>query len=90
MKRPVQLVKYIVNEAPLEVCLPRGTAVESEVKRSQSSRNCSLDMCHTFFFLNVEEKHPYTHQYDEQTSPKPKALKVFYFCYRKRKKKKKL
>lgn len=54
----------------------RGTAVEW-VKRSQS-RNCSLNMCHT---LKCRGKHPYTHQYDEQKSPKPKLWSL-YFCYR--------
>lgn len=51
------------------------------VKRSQS-RNCSLNMCHT---LKCGGKHPYTHQYDEQKSPKPKLWSL-YFCYRERKK----
>lgn len=54
----------------------RGTTVEW-VKRSQS-RNCSLNMCHT---LKCRGKHPYTHQYDEQKSPKPKLWSL-YFCYR--------
>lgn len=54
----------------------RGSTVEW-VKRSQS-RNCSLNMCHT---LKCRGKHPYTHQYDEQKSPKPKLWSL-YFCYR--------
>lgn len=54
----------------------RGTTVEW-VKRSQS-RNCSLNMCHT---LKCRGEHPYTHQYDEQKSPKPKLWSL-YFCYR--------
>lgn len=58
----------------------RGTSVEW-VKRSQS-RNCSLNMCHT---LKCWGKHPYTHQYDEQKSPKPKLWSL-YFCYRGEKK----
>lgn len=39
-------------------------------------------MCHT---LKCRGKHPYTHQYDEQKSPKPKLWSL-YFCYRERKK----
>lgn len=69
------LVKY--TEWSFSGCVAsRGTAVEW-VKRSQS-RNCSLNMCHT---LKCRGKHPYTHQYDEQKSPKPKLWSL-YFCYR--------
>lgn len=74
------LVKYTVDEA-LDAAHPEVTTVEW-VKRSQS-RNCSLNMCHT---LKCRGKHPYTHQYDEQKSPKPKLWSL-YFCYRERKKK---
>lgn len=77
------LVKYTVNEA-LDATHPEVMTVEW-VKRSQS-RNCSLNMCHT---LKCRGKHPYTHQYDEQKSPKPKLWSL-YFCYRERKKKKKI
>lgn len=73
------LVKYTVNEA-LDAAHPEVTTIEW-VKRSQS-RNCSLNMCHT---LKCRGKHPYTHQYDEQKSPKPKLWSL-YFCYRERKK----
>lgn len=73
------LVKYTVDEA-LDAAHPEVTTVEW-VKRSQS-RNCSLNMCHT---LKCRGKHPYTHQYDEQKSPKPKLWSL-YFCYRERKK----
>lgn len=74
------LVKH--TELSSSGCVPpRCTAVEW-VKRSQS-RNCSLNMCHT---LKCRGKHPYTHQYDEQKSPKPKLWSL-YFCYRGERKK---
>lgn len=73
------LVKYTVDEALDAAHLETTTA--EWVKRSQS-RNCSLNMCH---ILKCRGKHPYTHQYDEQKSPKPKLWSL-YFCYRERKK----
>lgn len=75
------MTSWIHDEWSSSGCVAsRGTTVEW-VKRSQS-RNCSLNMCHT---LKCRGKHPYTHQYDEQKSPKPKLWSL-YFCYQERKK----